>query len=181
MRMIRCRICGETYLGTDAPSRCPFCGAARHLMVEADHFDERDNIVQLTEAERVDLETAIGLERDNARFYAAVARIEGDRALASAFKRLSAIEAEHCSVFSKLAGEPKPDDLRDPSDAPSTFAEAVAESSERECRARTQYLEAAQRATNRRIQEVFSAIADVENDHLAFDEMAAARAAATGV
>jgi len=29
MKMYRCRICGETYLGAEAPSHCPFCGAHR--------------------------------------------------------------------------------------------------------------------------------------------------------
>jgi rubrerythrin len=148
-------------------------------MVESDDFEPPRDL-QPTETERSDLETAIELERGNARFYAAVALLGGDDALASAFKRLSAIEAEHCSVFSKLAGERKPDDLRIPSGSPESFRAAVVESRERELNARTFYLEAAGRATDPRIQEVFSAIADVENDHLAFDEMAAARLSSSG-
>ena len=27
MKLHRCRICGETYLGVERPSHCPFCGA----------------------------------------------------------------------------------------------------------------------------------------------------------
>ena len=34
--------------------------------------------------------------------------------LSSAYKRLSRIESEHCSLFCKLAGMPKPADLLEP-------------------------------------------------------------------
>lgn len=176
MRLIRCRICGETYLGTETPSRCPFCGAAAFYLVEPDAYSSGENRVDLTEVERTDLDTAISLERSNARFYAAMGTLGGDEALASTYKRLSRIEAEHCSVFCKLSGQPKPDDLASPEGDAGTWTDAIEESARRERRAADFYAEAAGRATNPRLREVFEAVSAVEVDHLAVDDLAAARA-----
>lgn len=176
MRLMRCRICGDTYLGTGTPSRCPFCGAAAFYLVDPDEFSSDENRVDLTEVERADLDTAIELERSNARFYAAMGGLDRDEALASAYKRLSAIEAEHCSVFCKLSGQPKPDDLREPEGDPKSWSDAIEESARRERRAADFYAEAAGRATNPRLREVFEAVSAVEVDHIAIDDITAARA-----
>lgn len=172
MKIIRCRICGETYLGTEVPSRCPFCGASHEYLVGPEGYDPAENRVPITEVEREDLLAAIELERANARFYAAVALLTGDHVLASAYKRLSRIESEHCSVFSKLAGVSKPTDLGEPTEAPIDWCHAIAESAERERIANQRYIDSGARATNERIKEVFTAIAAVESDHIAFDEVA---------
>lgn len=176
MKMLRCRICGDTYLGTETPSRCPFCGADTRYFVEAGGFSSAENRLQLTESERDHIRTAVGIERSNARYYRAAASLAGDEDLASAFKRLAKIEAEHCAIFSKLLGEPQPDDLDGPEGAPRDWCEAIKESSSREARARLFYDEVVAAATNVRVKEVFEAIRDVERDHLAVDEAAAAHA-----
>lgn len=174
MKLLRCRICGETFLGTEAPSRCPFCGAAEHYFVDAPSgFSAEENSVQITEIERADLERAIELEHSNARYYADMALNAGSEALASAYKRLSRIEAEHCSVFCKLADERKPEDLGDPGAASGDWCTDIAESLKREQVASAFYAEAASRATNERIREVFSAVAEVERDHIELDGVAA--------
>lgn len=173
MKMYRCRICGETYLGTDAPSRCPFCGAHERYMGDADSFAASENDVQLTERERGDLEAAVELERSNTRYYIAVSQLGGDEALSSAYKRLSRIEAEHCSLFCKLAGRAKPDDLGVPADTNGDWAADIAESLEREKRASALYAEFLGRATSPRVREVFEAIALVERDHIELDGLAA--------
>lgn len=176
MKMLRCRICGDTYLGTDAPSRCPFCGASRDYFVQAGGFTASENRVQLTEVERSHIETAVEIERSNARFYAAAASLSGDEDLASAFKRLSRVEAEHCGIFSKLLGEPKPDDLGEPEGQAASWCDVIAESKSRETRASDFYREVVESATNPRVIEVFTAIMHVERDHLVLDEAAARHA-----
>ncbi len=173
MKIYRCRICGETYLGTEAPSRCPFCGAHERYMVDPGAYSASENDVQLTEVERADLGQAIGLELSNARFYAAMARVGGNEALASAYKRLSKIEAEHCSLFCKLAGVEKPSDLAEPSEASPVWCENIAESLERERTASAFYAEAAGRATNQRVAEVLEAVSAIERDHIDLDGLAA--------
>jgi len=173
MRMHRCRICGETFLGTDAPSHCPFCGAHRELFVDTTEYPEDINAVDLTEVERNDVTEAIELERSNTRFYLAMAAQHDDMKLASAYKRLAKIEAEHCSLFCKLAGVRKPLDLLEPSEAPEDWCANIAESREREMRAAAFYAQVMHRATNERIREVFAAVSAVETDHIELDALAA--------
>jgi rubrerythrin len=176
----RCRICGETYLGTEPPSRCPFCGVTSDYFVLTDDFDAHANEVTVTAHEREDLHTAIELERDNARFYLALGMRSDDERLASAYKRLAAIEAEHCTVFCKLAGVPKPADLLTPSQAAADWCADIADSLSREQNASRLYSTASAAASTPRIVEVLAAISAVEADHIALDGVAAALAGCTG-
>src|SRR5450830_544803 len=132
MKMYRCRVCGETYLGSEAPSDCPFCGADRELIVDTGDYPEDINAVQLTEVEHADLETAIELERSNTRFYLAMAQRGDNSTLANAYKRLAAVETEHCLLFCKLARQPKPADLPEPSDELGSWEADIDESARRE-------------------------------------------------
>jgi len=172
MHIYRCRICGETYLGAEAPTNCPFCGAHRESLVVTEEYSSAINDVQLTEVERADLETAIELERSNTRFYLAMAARKDNEALASAYKRLARIEAEHCSVFCKLAKSPKPADITEQSEELGDWLSDIEESLQREQRASGLYAEFAARATSPRLREVFAAISAVERDHIALDELA---------
>lgn len=172
MKMYRCRICGETYLGSESPSHCPFCGAHRELIVDTADYPEDINAVQLTEVEHADLETAIELERSNTRFYLAMAQRGDNRTLANAYKRLAAVETEHCSLFCKLARQPKPADLPEPSDELGSWEADIDESARRERRASDLYAEFAGRATAARLKEVWAAVSAVEADHIELDALA---------
>ena len=35
----RCEICGETYIGSEKPANCPFCGAHKPYLKELDEFE----------------------------------------------------------------------------------------------------------------------------------------------
>jgi len=169
MKMLRCRICGETYLGTEAPSHCPFCGAHRAYIVASPEYPADINDVQLTEIEREDLEASIELERSNTRFYLGMAQHKDEHVLSSAYKRLAKVEAEHCELFCKLARLKEPDDLGVPMEVSSDWCANIAESVEREQRAARLYRQFAERATNERIREVFEAVSAVEADHIELD------------
>ncbi len=172
MKMYRCRICGETYLGSEIPSHCPFCGAHRDLIVDSEQYPPDINDVQLTEVERADVEEAIELERANTRFYLGMAKHKDDPVLSSAYKRLAKVEAEHCELFCKLARVDEPDDLLTPLDVPADWCANIEESLAREQRASRFYAEVSTRATSERIKEVFAAVSDVEADHITLDHEA---------
>lgn len=173
MKLYRCRICGETYLGTEAPSHCPFCGAHRESMVDPATYPADINDIDLTEVERNDVMEAIELERSNARFYLAMAGRDGNATLSSAYKRLAKVEAEHCSLFCKLARVRKPLDLLEPSEADPDWCVNIADSLAREKRAQAFYALVVSRATNERIREVFTAVSAVEADHIELDGLTA--------
>lgn len=172
MKLFRCRICGETYLGYEAPSTCPFCGAHREHMVDPAEYTPRVNEIQPTEVERTDLEAAIEVERSNTRFYLGMAERHDNDTLRSAYKRLARVEAEHCALFCKLAGQPKPGDLTVPAETSGDWASDIAESLRRERRAAGLYAEFKSRATSPRLIEVFDAVGAVERDHIDLDGLA---------
>jgi len=72
-------------LGEDAPSNCPFCGAARKYLVPAGEWKD-ENKVTLTEASRKSLEAAISLELKNVDFYDDVSRKGQAEEVRSLFK-----------------------------------------------------------------------------------------------
>ena len=172
MKIYRCRICGETYLGSSAPAMCPFCGAHMELIVDTADYPEDINKVQPTEVERADLETSIDLELSNTRFYLGMSKRCDNPKLASAYKRLAAIESEHCSVFSKLADTTKPADLHEPGDELGSWEADIDESLKREKRASALYAEFSARATSPRLVEVWNAVSAIEADHIVLDDVA---------
>lgn len=172
MNFYRCRICGETYLGVKPPSRCPFCGVTEDFFTLTHEYPGVSS-PELSDAEKADLQHAIELERGNARFYRSLGMKHGNEMLSSAFKRLSSIEAEHCSVYCKLLGVEKPADLLEPANGHGTWCDDVKESLARELRASQFYTEAAGRARHPRVTETFLALSAVERDHIELDGIAA--------
>ena len=172
MRMYRCRICGETYLGYSEPKNCPFCGAHIEYMIDPADYPADVNDIQLTETERADLEASVEIERANTRFYLGMAERKDNDTLRSAYKRLSRIESEHCSLFSKLLKAAKPADIADSGETTGGWASDIEESLRRESNASALYAEFSARATNPRLIEVWEAVSAIETDHIALDEVA---------
>ena len=172
LKMYRCRICGETYLGYEPAENCPFCGAHVEFLQMPEEYSAAINDIQITETERADLDSSIELETANTRFYLGMAERKDNDPLRSTYKRLARIEAEHCSVFCKLAKVAKPADLVTPGETTGSWATDIQESLARENRATALYATFAERATNARLREVWAAVSDVEADHITLDELA---------
>jgi rubrerythrin len=172
LRIYRCRICGEVYLGYEAPGNCPFCGAHVEFLEPPETYPADINDVQLTETERADLESSIELETSNCRFYLGMALRKDNDVLSATYKRLAKVEAEHCELFCTLARVDEPADLMTPGETTGSWASDIEESLVRENRAAGLYATFAGRATNDRLREVWEAIAAVETDHITLDELA---------
>lgn len=172
LKIYRCRICGEVYLGYEAPENCPFCGAHVEYLEAPEKYPADINEVQLTETERADLESSIELETSNSRFYLGMAQRRDNDALRATYKRLSKVEAEHCELFCKLAKVNEPENLGTPSATTGSWATDIEESLMRENRASALYTTFAERATSERLKEVWTAISAVETDHITLDELA---------
>ncbi|MDR1775749.1 MAG: hypothetical protein LBS17_04845 [Actinomycetes bacterium] len=170
VRVWRCLICGDSYIGVARPNRCPFCGSNESVIVAADCYPPDINDVEITDAERADLEHACELEITNAQLYNAMGRI-GDRRemLPSAYRAFAKVEKEHLEVFCKLLKrEPdgRQNELRDITD---DWKANITLSNREEEGARDFYREAGNRATTARVRQCFLAIADVEEDHAEID------------
>jgi rubrerythrin/rubredoxin len=159
----RCQLCGEVYLGGEAPDRCPYCGAAGYQMIPAAEWYDY-GAVPMSEGSRKYCEEALGLELSNTAYYKASAAAAETKVTAAIFKRLSKQEQEHADLISKMLGQPVPagHDESAPADDTQKFVDTHA----REKRATILYQKIAAEAPEDRVKEVFLALIDVETEHL---------------
>ncbi len=162
-----CEICGDPYIGDEAPTNCPFCGAHKKFMKpfsEAKiNFD-----VELNEKDKANAETALMVEVSNAAFYFDAAKKVESSEGKKLFKALGRVEAEHASIWKKilkLDTVPKADDK-----AIVEYKVDLQDSHDREDRAISFYRKAAEESENSRVKEIFEALVVVETDHLELSE-----------
>ena len=170
MILYRCRICGDPYLGTAPPTNCPFCGAPQKYIVRAEEYVDLNDIPNLTPRSRANLEKALQLEVNNAAFYFCAANCSPDPVAAALFKALAKIESEHASTVCKLLKIPKPEIKPDPQACQKDPKANFAASHERETRAVAFYSQSAVEATEDRVKEVFTALTQIETDHIHISE-----------
>ena len=170
MKLWRCQICGDPYLGEEKPVNCPFCGAHERLMVsQADYENRIDEIPNLTEVTRKNLEAALELEIGNAQFYACAARKSESDEGKNLFKILGKVESEHASLLCKAIGIKKPA-IEEADICGGDFDENLNESHRREEGAIKHYGQFLSEAVEPRAQEIFSALVAIESDHLSLSE-----------
>ncbi len=167
VKVFRCRICGDPYIGTEAPSRCPFCGATKKYFVEAGQWNPSEFNVKLSDVSRKNLEAALKLELNNAGFYEC-AKNAADKAKDhygfAKFKALMKVEREHAAAISKFL-KITPPDLDKPTcstDMQTNTKEGFA----REDRAINFYSTSRDEAIEPRMKEFFGALVEIETDHL---------------
>ena len=170
LKLFRCRICGDPYLGSEAPSFCPFCGAPQRYMAPAAEYVDRNDVPNLSARSRANLEKALDLEVRNAAFYMCASNCAPAPLDKAMFKALWRTESEHASVICKLLKVPKPEIKPDEQaclkDPRANFAAAHG----REERAVAFYAQSAAEATEDRVKEVFAALTEVEGYHIALSE-----------
>ena len=167
IKVFRCRICGDPFIGSEAPKQCPFCGAAQRFFIEAQDWNPDEFNVNLSEISKKNLEAALQLELDNAAFYDCAknaAGKAGDHYSLAKFKALMKVEREHASAISKFLKITRPE-----LEKQACNANAKANSKEgfeREDRAIKAYAKFRDEATEPRLKEFFSSLVEIETDHL---------------
>lgn len=166
-------ICGDGYIGERPPTMCPFCGAHSNWIRESElvkvTFD-----VSLNPAERANIETALQLEAGNAAFYFCAADKTDDPQGKILFKALGKVEAEHASIWKKIL---KLEKVPQGSDAcHASNKENLEEAHQREDHAIKFYSQALAQAVDGRVKQIFSALIEVETDHLRLHEQYLAKA-----
>lgn len=167
VKLWRCVICGDPYVGNNPPNQCPFCGAHQEFIVEAKNAVVNFE-VPLTEKDRANAEHAIQVEVSNATFYQCAAEKSDDPECKLLFKALGKIEAEHAAIWRKVLRLAKA-----PAGNESCHGESVKnlnESHERESRAIAFYQKAAEESDHERLKQIFKALVDIETDHLHLSE-----------
>ncbi|MHB8172895.1 MAG: ferritin family protein [Nitrospirota bacterium] len=167
MQFFRCQICGDVYIGTTAPSSCPYCGAkARYLVPTEQWVDENLTVTGLSEISRQNLERALQLEIDNTPFYRDASARAKTMKLQGVFKGLSKVENEHASVIRKIlkCEFPPPDPAN--STATDDDGENLRNAHGREIEASKFYAKSSVQASEPRVKKVFLALSEIEADHI---------------
>ena len=167
VKVFRCRICGDPYIGKEAPTQCPFCGAKQSYFVEAKNWNPDEFNVKLSEVSRKNLQAALQLELDNASFYDCAknaAEKAKDHYSLAKFKALMKVEREHASAISKFLKMSQPE-LKKQS-CKDNSKDNTKEGWEREDRAIKAYAKFRNEANEPRLKEFFGALVEIETDHL---------------
>lgn len=169
MRVYRCRVCAEVYIGEEKPKSCPFCGAHENYFVLAKEWRLLRSQT-LSDITKENLKKALDLEIDNTNFYKAVSEKSKDVYVCSMFKGLSKVEREHASAICKHLGIQKPDSQVGLDKAVDSDKANIEESNRREKRAVKFYGEAMNQAQEPDIKEFFKALMQIESDHIVLTE-----------
>jgi len=165
MKVFRCRICGEVYIGEEKPKSCPFCGAHEKYFVLANSWS-LIKASSLCDISQENLKKALDLEINNTNFYKAVSQRSKDKYVQSMFKGLSKVEREHASAICKHLGIPKPDSNVGLDKAVDSDEENLNEADRREKRAVKFYGQAFNEAPEPEIKDFFKALMQIESDHI---------------
>ncbi|UCF08117.1 MAG: ferritin [Thermoplasmata archaeon] len=165
MKIFRCRICGDPYLGEEIPTNCPFCGAPSKYIIPAKDWVEPE-IETLSEVSKKNLEAALQLEIENTSFYMCASQMTEKPEGKQLFRALSKIEREHAYLISEMLFKPKPVIELDKLACYPTYQENLKDAHHREERAIKLYGQFFKEAKEPHVQEVFGALTLIESDHL---------------
>lgn len=102
VKLYVCKICGEPYLGENAPHDCPFCGAPKQYIDSFENFTEIWN-TELNNQEKQELEETLELEINATAYYLNVAEQSKKYSKTNRlFKQLSRVENEHAEIAAKF-------------------------------------------------------------------------------
>lgn len=166
VKLWRCQICGEGYVGVSAPDNCPFCGAHKKDIVLAEEANVTFDVA-LNETDKKNVEYALQVEVSNSAFYFCAAEKTDDAEGKILFKALSKVEGEHASIWRKLLKmpvTPKGTEQCHPKNI-----DNLRESHYRESKAIEFYKKAAAESSDPRVTQLFNAVVEVEQDHLQLD------------
>lgn len=171
MNFYRCQICGDVYMGKEKPSNCPFCGAKSKYLVKTEKWvDENLSINSLSEISKKNLEKALQLEVNNAPFYRDAMNRSKNITLQGIFKYLSKIEAEHASAVKKILKCELPQPEQGKETAVDDDMDNIRAAHEREKAAAAFYRKSASESREPRVKKVFTALSEIETDHIMLEE-----------
>lgn len=167
VRVFRCRLCRDPYIGEEPPSRCPFCGAAGWYFIPAEEWNPSEYNFEISDISKANLKAALELELRNTAFYLCAtnaAKANGDEYGFAKFKALKKVENEHAEAIIKLLKikEPKLEDISCSED----FKENTQEGWAREKRAIKAYAKFSKEAPEQQLRQFFEALVEIETDHL---------------
>jgi rubrerythrin len=166
MKTFICQICGDAYIGHEKPTDCPFCGAPSHFIKEGKEAKPIVNEkIEISECSGRNLEETLALELRANAIYLCMAGKTEKYEIKTMYKRLAKVELEHAVICTKLMGiaMPKVEDQSCSEDEVENFKKTI----ELEEHATNIYSKFSKEATETNIRIFFTALTQVEADHIA--------------
>lgn len=161
-----CEICGEAYLGEEAPHSCPFCGARRNFIKPGkDVQPVANDKTPLSEETRGFLVETLALEVHANAIYLCMADAADSYEIEMMYKRLAKVEMEHATICTKLLQTPMPEFK--PENCSVEDVENFKKTIELEVHASELYAEFARKSPERHVKIMFTALTQAETDHIA--------------
>jgi rubrerythrin len=161
-----CEICGDAYIGEGKPTSCPFCGARHAFIKEGAVAKPVVEIKQELSAQTIkNLEETLDLEIKANATYLCMAGLADTYETVKMYKRLALVELEHANICSKLLGIKVPESV--PTECSEDDAENFKKTIELEEHAAQLYAEFAKTSTETHVKIMFTALTQVEIDHIA--------------
>jgi rubrerythrin len=165
MKTFICEICGDAYLGEEKPKNCPFCGA-RHAFIK-EGKDAKPVVTiksELSDITKKNLEETLKLEIDANAIYLCMANLADTYETVRMYKRLATVELEHANICTKLLGIKMPEVPVE--SCSEDDAENFRKTIELEQHAAQLYAEFAKTSTETHVKVMFTALNQVEMDHI---------------
>jgi rubrerythrin len=166
MKTFICQICGDAYIGHEKPTDCPFCGAPSNFIKEGKEARPIVNEkIEISELSGRNLEETLALELRANAIYLCMAGRAKSYEIKAMYKRLAKVEMEHAVICTKLMGiaMPKVEDQSCSEDEVVNFKKTI----ELEKHATGLYVQFAKEASETNIRIFFTALTQVEADHIA--------------
>jgi rubrerythrin len=158
-----CKICGEPYLGGEAPDDCPFCGAPKNYIKSAEEFEELWK-TELSEQEKSDMQETLDLEVNATAYYLDVTKANEKYSEPNRlFKQLARVEKEHAEIAVKFLGIELPEFTGETSKG--SFEADLERTKELEAGAITKYQTFLQNATDIKVKNFYTALIHAEKGH----------------
>jgi len=158
-----CSICGEPYIGGEAPDDCPFCGAPKSYIKSAEEYQELWK-TELTDQEKDDMQETLDLEINATAYYDDVSKAKEKYSKANRlFKQLMRVEKEHAEMATKFLGIELPEFKGETSKG--SFEADLARTKELEAEAIAKYEGFLKNATNANVKNFYTALIHAEKGH----------------
>lgn len=162
-KLLRCTICGETYIGEHPSANCLYCGVSgKYVKIAKNSTANYD--VDLNATDKKNAQTALALESSNVSFYFCASKKTNDEEGKILFKALGNVESRHAGIWKKILKLAAIPVVHDPCSV--NYIDNIKGAHEREVQATQFYAKAANQAKNERVKELFQAIIGAETDHL---------------
>lgn len=165
MRTFICEICGDAYLGEEKPHNCPFCGARQAFIKEGRDAHPVVEVKEaLSEQTVKNLEQTLQMEIEANAIYLCMAGKAETYEIKKMYKRLAKVELEHATIATKLLGILMPE--IQPETCSVEDIENFKRTIELEDHAAGIYARFAKEATEQHVRIMFTALNQVETDHI---------------